>query len=243
MTRKQPASPTTFRQALRAVAAAALPASLLAIASCAPPAVKAPPPPADVSDCRACHAGKGAYPLAANVYQYWESSGHGRFATRPQHRPTCDACHDLKGAAAGHLDGKRNAPGANTYHLVAGFIAPAPKNEWDVQVQFDNYCWMTCHQPAGVSDMRHERDSTPTKGAVQMGTHASYERPLDGALAYPMDGDLSVFAGSAIAPFFAPCVSCHDPHGSAATSLTGKSNRMARENYKEPPKMCSRCHI
>jgi len=226
---------------LRAGAAAVLPVFLLLLASCVPPAVKAPPPPADVSDCSACHAGKGAYPAAADVYRYWATSGHGRFLNRPENRPTCDACHDLSGsAAAGHLDGKKNAPGPNTFHLVQSFIAQAPKNEWDVQVQFDNHCWLACHKPAGIEDMRHERDANPVKGAVQMGTHASYERPAGD---YPVDGDLSVFGGSATAPFFITCATCHDPHGSATTSMTGKSNRMARENYKEPPQMCSRCHI
>lgn len=240
MENQHPVRSSSVHGALRAVAAAALPVSLL-LASCAPPAVKAPPAPADVSDCTVCHAGKGAYPDAPNVYQYWETSGHGLFLDRPQQRPTCDACHDLRGAAAaGHLDGKKGAPGPNPFHLVEGFIAKAPKTEWDFQVQFDNFCWLTCHQPAGIPDMRHERDADPAKGAVQMGTHASYERPLGG---YPVDGDLAVFTGSVAAPFFVTCTTCHDPHGSAATSMTGKSNRMTRENYKEPPKMCSRCHI
>jgi hypothetical protein len=235
-------APASSRSPLRAVAAVALPALLLLLGACAgPPVVKAPPAGLDVSDCSACHAGKGAYKDAANVYRFWDTSGHGKFLNRPQQRPTCDACHDLKGpGAAGHLDGKKNAPGPNTFHLVEGFIAQAPKNEWDFQVQFDNYCWLTCHQPAGIPDMRHERDAGPTKWAVQMGTHASYEKPLAD---YPVDGDLAVFPGSATPPFFVTCVTCHDPHGSDATSMTGKSNRMTRENYKEPPKMCSRCHI
>lgn len=218
-----------------------LPAFLLLLSACAPTAVIAPPPPADVTDCRACHAGKGAYPLAPDVYKFWETSGHGRFLNRPDFRPTCEACHDLKGsAAAGHLDGKKSAPGPNTYHLVSGYLTQAPKNQWDFQVGFDNYCWTACHQPAGIDDMRHERDGDPVKGAVQMGTHASYEKPLG---IYRNDGDLAVFPGSDTAPFFVSCVTCHNPHGSDATSMTGKSNRMTRENYKDPPRMCSRCHI
>ena len=107
---------------LRVAVAALVPASVLLSAACAAPTdpVKVPPPPADVTDCRACHAGKGAYPLAADVYKLWETSGHGRFLNRPEQRPTCEACHDLKGAAAGHLDGLKNAPGPNIYHLVPG---------------------------------------------------------------------------------------------------------------------------
>jgi len=230
------------RQVLRG-AAAALPTSLLALSACAPSAVKAPPPPADVSDCHACHAGRSDYPGAVDVYKFWETSGHGRFLLRQQNRPTCVACHDLKGpAAAGHLDGKKNAPGPNTYHLVEGFVAQAPKNRWEFQVQFDDYCWKTCHRPTGLPDMRHEHDGDPAKNAVQMGQHASYERPI-GAGDYFMDNDVAVFPGSATGPSFVLCIACHDPHGTGATSLTGNTNRMARENFKDPPQMCSRCHI
>jgi len=232
---------------------ALVPLSVLYLAGCAgpqavqpsaAPAPVAPPAPVvvDVTDCRACHAGTNkAYPLAADVYQYWENSGHGQFLRQPKNRPDCASCHELAGAAAtGHLDGKKNAPGPNVFHLVAGYLDPDPKNEWDVQVRFDQYCYATCHLPAGRTDMRHERDSNPVKGAVQMGQHASFEKPLGD---YPTDQSLGVFKGSDTAPFFATCVSCHDPHGSAATSQTGKSNRMTRENYKAPPQMCSRCHI
>lgn len=235
MVKNRDLTPLSLRRVLASAAA-----SLLLLFACAPAVVKPPPPPADVTDCHACHAGKGAYPLAADVYRFWESSGHGRFINRQDFRPTCDACHDLKGAAAGHLDGKKNAPGPNTFHLVQGFIAQAPKNEWDFQVGFDDYCWTACHKPVGIPDMRHERDGNPAPGAVQMGTHASYPKPLG---IYTNDGDLAVFPGSDTPPFFVTCATCHDPHGSDATSMTGKSNRMTRENYKDPPRMCSRCHI
>ena len=211
------------------------------IGACAAPEVRQPAPPVNINDCHSCHAGDNkSYPLAADVYKYWETSGHGQYLNRPQNRPDCAACHDFTGTAAtGHLDGKNNAPGPNTYHLVAGYLDPDPKNKWDIQVRFDNYCYLTCHKPAGRSDMRHERDDDPAKGAVQMGQHASYERPLGD---YPLDRSLTVFKGSDTPPFFALCVSCHDPHGSGADSRTGKSNRMARDNYKHPPRLCSRCH-
>jgi hypothetical protein len=213
------------------------------LGACAAPEVRqpAPPPPVSIVDCRSCHAGNNkAYPLAADVYKYWESSGHGQYLNRPKNRPDCASCHDFAGdAATGHLDGKKNASGPNTYHLVAGYLDPDPKNEWDVQVRFDQYCYATCHLPSGRNDMRHERDDNPAKGAVQMGQHASYEKPLAD---YPLDGSLKVFKGSDTAPYFALCVSCHDPHGSGADSLTGRSNRMARDNYKRPPRLCSRCH-
>ena len=230
--------------ASRSIAAAVLlPTSILLLSACAPTVVKPPPPPANVSDCRDCHAGWVNYLLVVDVYQYWETSGHGKFLNRLDYRPICESCHDLKGpAAAGHLDGKKNAPGPNTFHLVEGYIAKSPKNRWDFQVKFDNYCWTACHQPVAIVDMRHERDGNPAPGAVQMGQHASYERPISSD-DYLVDGELAVFSGSALPPFYVTCVTCHNPHGSAATSQTGRSNRMARDNYKEPPRMCSRCHI
>lgn len=239
---KKVTSGSTLGHALRIGAAATLPVALLFLGACATQEVRPPlPVVVDVTDCRACHAGSKAYPLAANVYQYWATSGHGQYLNRPSTPPNCAACHDLVGpAAAGHLDGKKNSPGPNVFHLVAGYLDPDPKNEWDVQVRFDQYCYTTCHVSAGRSDMRHERDGDPAPGAVQMGQHASYEKPMGG---YPTDQDLGVFKGSGTPPFFALCVTCHDPHGSGATSFTGKSNRMTRENYKAPPQMCSRCHI
>ena len=238
----------TLFEAGRAQGALLLLAAAAVMSSCAapskpPPAPPPPtrPPPADVSDCRLCHAGTGDYPLAADVYEFWESSGHGMFLNRPRQRPDCDSCHDLGGEAGeGHLDGKKNSPTANTFHLVKGFIHQDPQNEWDFQVRFDEHCWTACHKPAGIEDMRHERDGTPAKGAVQMGTHATYEKPYGG---YPMDADLALFRGSSTPPHYIPCVSCHDPHGTGTASRTGGSNRMSRESFKAPARLCSRCHI
>jgi len=220
-------------------------------ASCAAPPVKPPeppppvapppppPPPADVSDCRACHAGSGAYPLAADVYEHWETSGHGRFAGNRKYPSDCDACHDLSGeAGAGHLDGKRGAPTGNSQHLVAGYLPQAPRTEWDLQVTFDEYCWKSCHKPLGLEDMRHAREGDPAQGAVEMGQHHSFVEAREG---YPMDTDLADLGFSG-PPHYAPCVSCHDPHGSGATSMTAGSNRMVRENYKKPAKVCTACH-
>ena len=221
-------------------AAVAIAAAAALFACAAPVTVK--PPPVDVSRCQDCHAGDNrAFPLAQNVYRYWETSGHGRFVNRPRLQPDCAACHDLKGpAAAGHLDGKTNAGTVNPYHLVAGYLSPNAVKECDVQIAFDNYCWTACHQPLGVTDMRHERDADPAKGAVLMGQHGTYEKARKD---YPMDSDISV-AKAALAgpPYCAPCVSCHDPHGTGATSRTGPSNKMARDNYESPSLLCSRCH-
>jgi hypothetical protein len=215
-------------------------AAVAALLSCAAP-VTVKPPPADVSRCRDCHAGDNKdYPQAANVYRFWETSGHGRFANRSRFPSDCPSCHDLQGAAAGHLDGKKNVGTANPNHLVAGYLKADPVRECDVQIAFDEYCWTACHKPLGVTDMRHERDADPAKGAVLMGQHGTYEKAKQD---YPMDSDISV-AKAALAgpPYCAPCVSCHDPHGTGATSLTGVSNKMSRDNFKSPSLLCSRCH-
>jgi len=208
------------------------------IFSCAAP-MPVKPPPVDVSRCRDCHAGNKAYPLAADVYQYWESSGHGLFLKRRDHIPDCAACHDLQGSA-GHLDGMRNLQSRNTYHLVQGYLSADPVKECDVQVAFDNYCWTSCHQPLSIPDMRHERDGDPAKGAVLMGQHGTLEKALGDS---PMDSDISL-ARPALSgpPYCAPCVSCHNPHGTGATSKTGATNRMARDSYREPSRLCGRCH-
>ena len=223
--------------------------ALAALASCAaPPTVPPPapppvrvPPPADVGDCRSCHAGSGDYPLAADVYRFWESSGHGQFLDRSGSGPHCLACHDLAGASAsGHLDGQASAPSPNTFHLVGGYIHPDPKKEWDIQVHFDDYCWTACHQEAEVRDMRHGQDTDPVLGAVQMGQHLSFDE-IQGDL--PGDEDIARtrrdFTGQ---PQFAPCISCHDPHGSDTESTTKGSNRMVRENFKKPVRLCGHCH-
>jgi len=226
----------------------ALAATLFLVASCAAPPVKPPPaptavpPPAvEVSDCRSCHDGdNGDSPGAADVYEFWETSGHGRFVTRRKHVPECVACHDLTGAAAaGHLDGERNASTANTFHLVKGYLPESPRREWDVQVTFDNYCWKTCHKPLDIDDMRHERDGDPARGAVQMGQHSSYERVAGD---YPMDDDLAA-TGFGGPPYFAPCISCHDPHGTGVEIKSGTSNNMVRDSYKKPALLCNRCHL
>ena len=225
-------------------------AATLLAASCAapptpppaPPAPVVPPPAVDVSDCRSCHAGgSSVYPDAANVYEHWESSGHGQFLRRRNYRPECTSCHDLAGAAGqGHLDGKANAAGPNVYHLVEGYILADPASEWDVQVRFDEQCWTACHKPAGVKDMRHERDGDPVPGAVQMGQHLSFSRTAD--LEYLMDGDLTLTEFTKEPPHFAPCVACHDPHGTGSTDTTRGTNKMVRDNYRNPPLLCTRCH-
>ena len=60
------------------------------------------------------------------------------------------------------------------------------------------------------------------------------------ALPYPVDRDLNTAAAGA--PFYAPCVTCHDPHGTTLVETTRTSNRMVRDKWTEPPTLCNTCH-
>ena len=63
----------------------------------------------------------------------------------------------------------------------------------------------------------------------------------DGLVDIPIDIDLNTGAGGN----YAPCISCHDPHGTGTVKPVSKtSNRMLRFTW--PPTdniLCSKCHI
>ena len=93
--------------------------------------------------------------------------------------------------------------------------------------------------------MRHSKDVAPggpNEWSVQFGTHLTKAAGAADAIPdIPIDIDLNTGAGG----FYAPCVSCHDPHGTGTTVPVGKpSNYMMRFNW--PPTantLCSKCHI
>ena len=149
----------------------------------------------------------------------------------------------------------------NTSHLKAEFFTKYPAvgaGDWSVQVAMDNYCTWECHDPNknDIKDtgepakyMRHEVDTIPTANdhfSVKFGTHLT--PPLapnnipDDFVDIPIDVDLNT-AASPIGNY-APCVSCHDPHGTNTTVPAGyNSNLMMR--YKFPPdlsELCAKCH-
>jgi len=183
----------------------------------------------------------------------------------------CTDCHDLaqpaSPAAAQHGNGIYNSIWANdgtrssnTAHLRAGFFTEFPANgpgDWGIQVAFDNYCAWKCHDvnKNGVLDngeptppMRHSADlpsGDPAEFSVEFGTHltppVAYPNP-DLIPDIPIDTDVSTVASGP--KHYAPCISCHDPHGTGVQKPpSASSNSMLR--FTIPPTnniLCSKCH-
>jgi hypothetical protein len=220
----------------------------------------------DGEPCRECHAGQPTQPLAANVYTYWDGrwwdanmngnsrvqeGGHGDPGGKPAVGCTgANGCHEMRQPSlTGHRNGIREGrahQSVNSYHLRTGFIVGIAEHPWDAQVFFDNYCATACHPGAGVLAMTHASDAFPAEGAVQFGTDMTWS---DGeSLSIPVDSDITRRATPA-APDFAPCISCHDPHGSASAKVSDPdrgirpSNRMLRADYTiQSSRLCSLCH-
>ncbi len=227
----------------------------------------------DYQPCELCHSGHppAGYSLAPNVMQYWDGSwwdfymggsatvqqgGHGD----PDGFPATDCtgangCHDMTQSAATHRDGILHVTTGghtlrtgNTYHLRTGFINPAPVNTWDVQVTFDNYCYTACHQGYGVVNHRHGKNPTPNVVMFGLGhTTSDADSGSPRPVTYPVDSDLTTLA-SRTNPDYAPCISCHDPHGTGVQDHSGSaathSNRMLRDNftYTSDDALCVSCH-
>ena len=217
--------------------------------------------------CEDCHDGSealapnvinGQTPYNAAVSYNWygtvgtkQDGGHGD--PEGAAAVACIGCHDTAQPAVNvHLNGayeslwNNTTRNANTAHLKAAYFTPytgvgASGNAWDVQVTFDNYCANQCHPAAGVPVMRHEQDTLASDGnhwSVEFGTHMTYSngdtRP------YPIDLDLNT--GATGTTDYAPCASCHDPHGTTVVETTRTSNRMVRDTWTEPTTLCDRCH-
>jgi hypothetical protein len=232
--------------------------------------------PVDFSDCVRCH--DGSDPKAPNVingplpgsdglsYNWYgtdgskQDGGHGdpegRDATVP--KPVCTDCHDLS-QPPGDLHGNgvhesiwdNTTRNENTAHLKAAFFTrftPLQPGPWSIQVSFDKYCLYQCHVAARVPWYFHHgstKVTDPNHWAVEMGKGGTTR---DGdAVPYPLDKDLNDNASGS--PFYAPCVSCHDPHGTTLVpqgpSISKRpSNRMLRDNWNVPNTLClGPCHL
>jgi hypothetical protein len=156
---------------------------------------------------------------------------------------------------------------ANTAHLKADFFTKFPANgagDWGIQVAFDNYCTYECHDinhndlfdgADKAAPMRHSKDVVPGGAnlwSVEFGTHLSgppWPPPspqfgsADSVVPTPIDADLSTDAAGG--KEYAPCVSCHGPHGTGTgKAANNRSNFMLRTSF--PPSsnlLCSMCHI
>jgi hypothetical protein len=167
-------------------------------------------------------------------------------------KPECTDCHDISQPAGNlHQNGtyeslwNNSTRNTNTAHLKAEFFTLYPANgagTWSVQVAFDNYCYQKCHAGRGVPEMDHESDTLPADtnhGSVELGTHGTIAN--GDALPYPVDRDLNTAATGS--PFYATCVTCHDPHGTTLVETTRTSNRMVRSKWTVPPDLCNACHL
>lgn len=156
----------------------------------------------------------------------------------------CTDCHNVDNPPGTHRDGVLNSvksklnANVNTAHLNVAYLGAASP-DWAVQVTFDNRCSLQCH-PSSMRH-RHTRDADPAVGAVRFGDKGS--GPGDGELiALPIDSALSTNAATT-APDFAPCIACHDPHGTSIVEADRQTNLMLRDNFIEPGNLCSLyCH-
>jgi hypothetical protein len=212
--------------------------------------------------CLFCHGsvsfdpdGSGPQPAAPRVAARWfgsfanrQDGGHGD--TDGRSAVDCLDCHDISKPAGTHLDGVHNSVGetaakgnrnANTAHL-RDFFFGAGTEPWSVQLTFDNACATRCHPAAGVYDMRHPRHAPP------IAPFGPYNNGDGLAVPWPVDCDLTTDAPLA-PPRYAPCVSCHNPHGTATTNTqpswdgSHESNFMLRGNWMtETTEFCGTCH-
>jgi hypothetical protein len=190
-------------------------------------------------------SGRPGRPYADGTWGF-NVNGHGRAAT-PARDAECTDCHDISIPAGTHLDGVLNSVelsqnrNVNTAHLRAEFLGrPAP--EWDVQVTFDNACLAARPELGGCHDTeeprhRHSVDADPAAGAVQFGQKGSIANGE--SIPYPVDSDLSTNAATT-SPDFAPCISCHNPHGTNTVDGSYPDNRMLRDERTDT--LCKTCH-
>jgi hypothetical protein len=175
----------------------------------------------------------------------------------------CTDCHDTSLPPGRHLDGVVNKVGdpgfsvdlavttppantnENTSHLKAAFIN-ASGGGAAVQVNFDAAC-AACHLAAGVEKHSHyAEEDVPQETDVRFGTHLTVS---DGSLItphLPIDIDLSTLAPPG-PPHYAPCVACHNPHGTINTETktlpaSATSNLMLRFPLFKKADFCNVCH-
>ncbi|HEY6000738.1 MAG TPA: Ig-like domain-containing protein [bacterium] len=158
----------------------------------------------------------------------------------------CTDCHDVSIPAGTHMDGVLNSVelkqniNQNTAHLNASYIG-ASTPDWSVQLTFDNGCAYQCHTQ--TSSHRHKFAPNPTPGVVRFGFSGSV---LNGqGVVYPIDVHLSTNAPSWPADGvtnwdYAPCISCHNPHGTNTFDGSYPDNVMLRDERSET--LCRQCH-
>jgi len=224
-------------------------------------------------DCESCHGSAGPGP---NVLTYWDGSwwdnnmgnpgdtgtnqgGHGDADERPA--LACTDCHDTSDPPTGagrHLNGILNSTGGttgtaqnqstNTAHLLPAWIGTGNPG---VQTTLDAPCY-GCHNNPWF--LQGHVPASGFESHAITGNIVQFGLPLLGSttvadgesLAWPIDSDISTNATTAN-PDYAPCITCHDPHGTDTTDHYGapssNSNFMLRGNFLSDPGYCKVCHL
>lgn len=220
----------------------------------------------DQEPCQDCHAGAQRPARAADIYTYWDGTwwdatqtgspsiqqgGHGDPGGKPAVGCTGAAgCHDQRLPQVSQHRNGVHEPGSsnlsvNPWHLRSGFISATPSQDWDVQVTFDNFCFTACHQGLGVANMRHQ-GAGAERSYLQLGYGLTEPTGKGIPADMPLDNDLTSAARSGV-PVFAPCITCHDPHGTGTIDNgqtdTPVTNHMLRRRWKNKFQLCVFCHI
>lgn len=92
--------------------------------------------------------------------------------------------------------------------------------------------------------MRHFPDADPAVNAVRLGDHHSYDAPLNNPPPYMYyDRNITWLGTKDGVPNFAPCVTCHNPHGTNVISPRNDgNNKMVIYRWENKPVLCNRCH-
>jgi hypothetical protein len=208
-------------------------------------------------------------------------NGHGADGAATNNPPglnpnlACTACHDVSDPPNTHNNctvslnlrlntryyfGKpADSRNTNTSHLISGFLAGA-NNPQAKQVAFDDYCYTTCHLPAGMVDEQNMRHSY-TNGNIDQASKVMEFNVANSTTDDPKTDrgannvwtpwtidDLTnvVDANPPTTRHHGVCVSCHNPHGTSTLQKTRGTNKMVIRSWQDTamPTFCgSNCHI
>jgi hypothetical protein len=195
------------------------------------------------------------YGVNGHGTKYFDPDGSGPQGTRTV---TCSDCHNLKSPSPGtHMNGlfetysypgsPFGGPNTNTSHLGSKFFGQVTDEE-DWQVNFDNACYRNARCHRDPPRLGHRHVLSHGDGVVRFGqSDPKQVRPEPYWTPWTIK-DISTDAPPG-SQHYAPCVSCHDPHGvdttgySTCTELPDGNFHMVKVNPCDPAYFCnSNCH-